>query len=585
VAALVGSQSQGARNPEALIKLGIKYQERQNRDKALELFQQAASLDSGKKIMMRRENGELVSCAEMADYQYARTFMVTFGMMEHHRLEEFVKKYPSSPLVRDAYLDMMRVYFTEEDGEAIYGRMASRFPHDAALANDLAEQVSQYSRILQQGKSDTNLDLSLTLSENALREAGTVSLAQTAQNLAQLQILKGNKDKAEETYGRDFLSEQVKTWTETLISYAEFWLERKQNTEDAEAAVRSALSISPADPSLRRRAAFLYYVRLAKTDKALDIYGPEFLKTIEESPKELYSYFGFWAQWKKNEASAFEALEALLKLKPDSVYYRESAASVMWRAEYRDRALAVFGPEFIAGRQNDMNAQYEYGMFWLQRSSNMDHAVPALVKSLRTIPKSYMNQNQAAKLLLKADKLDDVTAIYGPAYLAEIRDDASALSSYAQFWLAEAKSNKDSVLEALETAARITPLEVWDRMSIARLFRDAGKPDRAEAVYGNEYLKTVESDAEALIRYASFWKRFNLNLFSALDASQRACRAAPENANAWGILAELHVANGNLTEALPAIEKACRLAKLKKDLEKYEALRKQIKAELEKIKK
>ncbi|MCX6563399.1 MAG: hypothetical protein NTU60_07310 [Candidatus Aminicenantes bacterium] len=586
IAALTGPQSQGGRNPEALIKLGIKYQERQDRDKALELFQRAASLDPGKKIMMRRENGERVSCAEMADYQYARTFMVTFGVMDHRRLLEFVDKHPSSPLVRDAYLDLTRgVYFTEEDGVDVYGRMASRFPYDVALANRLADHVAYYSRSVKQGESDANLGLSLMLSENALREAENVSLAQTAQNLAKLQIVKGSMDKAEESYGRKFLSEQIKTWTENLIGYAEFWLERKQNTEDAESAVRLAFSLSPADPGLRRRAAFLYHVRLTNMDKALDVFGPEYLKTILDSPKDLYSYFSFWAQWKKNEASAFEALEALLKQKPDSLYYRVSAASVLWRAEYRDRALAVFGPDFIAGRQEDMNALYEYGMFWLQRDSLLDQAVPALVKSLRAVPKTYMTHYQAAKLLVKNNRLGDATAIFGPEYLIHIRNDASALSMYSQFWLTEAKSNKDSAFEALETAAQLKSLNEWDRMSIARQFFDSGKTDRAEAVYGAEFLKTIGSDAEALIRYASFWKYGNRNLNSALDAAQRASRAAPGNAKAWGILAELYMANADLAQSLQAVDQACSLTKSKKDFEKYETLRKQIKAELEKIKK
>jgi tetratricopeptide (TPR) repeat protein len=495
---------------------------------------------------------------------------------------EFIKKHPSSRLVRDAYLEMTKgIFFSDEDGDAIYGRIFDLFPHDPEIANQLAE-ARQYIRT---DRPDINLDRYLTLSENALREAETVSLPRTAQNLAKLQILKGNLDNAEETYGRDFLADQVKTWTETLIGYAEFWLNRKRNTEDAGAALRLALSLSPVDPSLRRRAAFLYFSPLAKIEKALDIYGPEFLKTIQASPKDLYSYFSFWIGLKSNEASAFEALEALLKLKPDSVYYRDNAASVLLKADYRDRALAVFGPEFIAGRQDDMMALYEYGMFWLQKNSNLDQAMPALLKSLRTIPKSFMTQNQVAKLLLKANRPEDVAAIYGSAYLAGIRDDASALCTYAQFWLMEAKTNKDSALEALETAARITPLSMWDRMRIARLLFDAGKPDRAEAVYGIEYLKTVASDAEALIRYASFWKSINRNLFSALDAARRASQAAPDNANAWGILAELYVANGDLKEALPAIEKACRLTKTKKALEKFEALSKQIKAELEKIKK
>ena len=123
--------------------------------------------------MMRRENGEVVSSKEMAEYQYARTFMVTFGLMDHQHLRDFIKKYPSSPLVRDAYLDVLRMLFIGEEGEEIYGKMIERFPHDPELANRLAEFLGMIG--LGEG-IDKILDLSLGFSTNALRTAESVSL-------------------------------------------------------------------------------------------------------------------------------------------------------------------------------------------------------------------------------------------------------------------------------------------------------------------------------------------------------------------------------------------------------------------------
>jgi hypothetical protein len=518
----------------------------------------------------------------MADYQYARTHVVTFGLIEYRRLEAFIKKYPSSRLVRDAYLDMMTVYFTDADGASVYGRIEEAFPHDLKIANRLAGQAKSYSQYNQKDKKDPNIERSLRMSENALREAGAVSLSETAQNVAQLQILGGNPDKAEQAFGRDYRSEQVKAWAEASIGYAEFWLGRKRNMEDGEAAISLALGLGPEDPGLRRRAAALYLWPLTKPDKALGIYGPEFLKSVQASPRDLFSYFSFWISNKTNEESAFAALEEVLKLNPESVFYRESAASVLSKAGYTDRALAIFGPEFIAGRPDDMNALYEYGAFWIQRNANLENAVPALVKSLRTIPKSYMNQYSIAQMLLRISKPDETLAVYGPDYMAGIRDEPSALATYARFWLNEAKNNRESALEALDLAARAKNLEAWDRMTIARLFLDSGQPSRAEDVYGAGFLKTIQSDAEALIRYSSFWKSINRNLFSALEAARRASQIAPDNGRAWGTLAEAYVADGNLKDASAAIDKACGLSKDQETLEKYESLRKQIKAELEK---
>jgi tetratricopeptide (TPR) repeat protein len=183
---------------------------------------------------------------------------------------------------------------------------------------------------------------------------------------------------------------------------------------------------------------------------------------------------------------------------------------------------------------------------------------------------------------MKAGRLDEASAIFGPEYSKSIRNDPSAISLYARFWLKEAKTNQDSALEALETMARISPLEMWDRRQLAYLFIDVGKPARAEDVYGAAYLKTLGPEVEPLTRYASFWKSVNRNLFSALDAARRACQAAPDNASAWGMLADVCVVTANPKEGLAAVEKVLQLTKSQKDREKYETMKKQIQAALEK---
>jgi hypothetical protein len=90
-AALEGLHAREPGNPEPLLKLAGKYQERQDREKALALSQKALALDPKGTRMMRRENGEVVSFKEMAEYQYARTFMVTFGLMDHKHLRNFIE--------------------------------------------------------------------------------------------------------------------------------------------------------------------------------------------------------------------------------------------------------------------------------------------------------------------------------------------------------------------------------------------------------------------------------------------------------------------------------------------------------------
>ena len=549
----------------------------------MQLFKEAAALDPKGKIMMRQESGQRISCLEMAEYQHARTFIITFGLLEPRYLKEFIRKYPSGRLLKEAYLELSRMQqINDEEGLAFYQDMAAKFPNDPDVSNRFFEQIMRFAT---RPEIKEILERGIELAESARQVLASNSLPQTAQNLAHLQIFKGDPDKAGEAYGRDFLADQIKTWVNALINYAEFWLNRKRNTDDAEAAIGLALTMSPGEAGIRRSAARLYLLAPGKPEKALAIYGPEFLKTIQYSPKDLYDYFSFWIGNKANIDSAMSGLETLLRLKPESVYYRSYSAGMLLRAGYADRALAVFGPEFIALRQNDSNALYEYGDFWIQKNANLESAVSALETAARKSPRSWLRQRQTAELLVKINKLDAALAVFGPGYLPAIREDAMALSEYARFWMVDTKMNKESAMEALETAARLKSLTWMDRRTAASVFLSIGRPDRAEEIYGSGYLQTITGDAEALFRYAQFWMYSNRNLNTALEAAERACKLTKDKPDAWAVLSQLCVIHGRLEEALSAIDKACELATSKKAAEKYETSRKQIKSELEKKKK
>ena len=116
VASLEALTAREPANPEPVIKLAGKYQKRNDRDKALELSLKARDLSAKSGRTMRLENGATVSCSEMAEYQYARTFMVTFGLMNHQPLRKFIDSHPESPLAREAYLDLGRMFSCPTQG-------------------------------------------------------------------------------------------------------------------------------------------------------------------------------------------------------------------------------------------------------------------------------------------------------------------------------------------------------------------------------------------------------------------------------------------------------------------------------------
>jgi len=567
------------KNPEIRIKLGLKYQARYLRKIALPLFKEAAALDPKGTIMMKLDDGEDVSCREMADYQYARTFLVTWGTIEPEHLEKFVRDYPSGRLADEAYMDLTRMTSIEdEEGATAFLKLMAMRPHDPEV---LERYVSQLLRFQNQAEAKKTLDRGLDLAENTVRALEDYDLAHAASNLAELWFLKGDPAKAEDAYGPEFIASRIRRWASALMSYAEFWYAKNRNLEDAEKSVSVSLSLCPADAPLRRAAARIYLYPPGKPEKALEVYGPAFLKSLETNAAELYEYFSFWLVRKTNEESAQSALETLLRLRPESVHYRSSAASAYLKAGHTEKALAVFGPDFIARHAGDHAVLYDYGIFWANRNSNLESAVPALVKASKESPRGYAEQRRAVEALIKAGKPETIREVFGPDYLPYIKDSGLGLGMYAGLWLS-LKENKDSAIQALETASRLPNLDWFDRSYIARYFIQAGLPGRAEDIYGPDYMKSIAGDAKALENYATFWKRMNKNLSSALAAARAACDLAKDNPEAWATLAELLIVDGKPGEALTAIDKAMSLTKSKDSLARFEGVKKKIKEALAK---
>jgi thioredoxin-like negative regulator of GroEL len=475
----VQSLSEGIRrepkNPEFKIRLGMKYQERRLRDIALALFQEAASLDPEAKLRMALDNGEDVSCREMADYQFARAY----GAGKPEYLEKFVRDYPSGRLVGDAYLDLTRFDGLGDKGNTpLFLKMMAARPHDPAV---LERYVSKFLDSQDQVEVRVTLDRGLALAENTVRTLENDDAAGAAMNLAELWLLKGDPGRAEAESGPEFRLSLVRFWAASMLRYAEFWTLKNRNLEDAERAAALALSMCPDDASLRRRVARIYFFAPERPEKAIEVYGPTSLKRIESNAAELYEYFSFWSAHKMNGESAQGALEALLRLKPDSLLYRSMAAEAYLKAGQTERASNIFGPDFLARHPQEHSVLYDYGIFWIQKNANMESAVPALIKAIRESPRNWNDQLRAAMVLSRANKSPVILSVIGPDYLPHIKDDPAALCGYAQFWLRK-NENLASALEAAQAACGLekNSADVWS--TLAELFLANAKPGEALAV-------------------------------------------------------------------------------------------------------
>ena len=117
-------------------------------------------------------------------------------------------------------------------------------------------------------------------------------------NLAKFYLLKGDKEKADRLFGPDFIDGQVSMLGYNLTNYANFWLEEDANQDSAVAMAEKALTLRARRLLLFLQQVAQAYVKTGKDDKALALYGPDYLQN-RANDSALYSYASFWCAKEK----------------------------------------------------------------------------------------------------------------------------------------------------------------------------------------------------------------------------------------------------------------------------------------------
>ncbi len=250
-------------------------------------------------------------------------------------LKAFIKKYPESKLVKQAYSYLGYYYgyqASKEDAGKFFEEYAAKFPEDK---NALGAYVE---RIL---RDKEPVDKGIALAEKLKDLAGYPPNPEYQQNLAQLYVLKGDPAKAEEEFGQDFLDSYLSSGVSALTGYANFWVEQGKNLESAEAVADLAADlVAKVKPDQWYTLAQVagIYVKLDKPDKALAAYGPEFAKKNWGDQNILASYAAFWNRQAKNLDSAVEAARRSVELTSD--YYNNNVlGQVLFKLKKYDEAL------------------------------------------------------------------------------------------------------------------------------------------------------------------------------------------------------------------------------------------------------
>lgn len=322
------------KNIEVVFKLAQKYFGKYDQEKALKLFNEVLAIDPEGKMGTTDYEEEKVTYTEYAEYSLG-VLSVFDRKMNPEPLQAFIKKYPESKMLKSAYFRLSSYYRyrgSKEKAAEFFEEFTSRYPEDPVVLNFYV------SRIIRDKDKD-NLDKGIELAEeiNDIMKYNTDPYYM--KNLAELFALKGDKDKAEEVYGKSFMERKVSGLAYDLRDYANFWAKEKKNTESAEEMMELAIKLNPDSTSILQSAARMY-LRLKKLEKALAVYGPEFIKNYMDDSNALNNYAWFWATRGENLESALETSKKSIELAP-AHHKWDTLSLVYFKLKRYDEALTA----------------------------------------------------------------------------------------------------------------------------------------------------------------------------------------------------------------------------------------------------
>ena len=169
--------------------------------------------------------------------------------------------------------------------------------------------------------------------------------------------------------------------------------------------IKDILKYNP-DPYYMKSFAELHILKEDK-DKAEEVYGETFMDGQASNLfYNLIDYANFWVGKDANLKSAEEMIDLALKLKPDSGYGVRTAASIYIKLDKLEKALNVFGPEYIKEYVDQPGALSRYAWFWANQGENLESALKAAKKSVELNP-SDRTWDTVSQVYLKLKKYSE----------------------------------------------------------------------------------------------------------------------------------------------------------------------------------
>ncbi|UCE22124.1 MAG: tetratricopeptide repeat protein [Candidatus Aminicenantes bacterium] len=336
------------KNVEVVFKLAQKYDDRFNEEKAKELYNKVLALDPNGKKGTTEYNDEQVTYTEYAEFSLG-TLALYSRPGSPEPFKAFIKKYPESKMLRSVYSYLGSYYRragSKEDATQFFEEYISKYPDNPSVLNTYVQRI-----ISDKDNIDKGIELAEKIKEIMRYNPGPSYM----RNLAELYSLKGEKEKVNEVYGKDFMEGRISRLVYDLRDYVNFWVGQESNTESVLDMMELAVKMAPDNFYVVRAVADIY-VKLDKPEKALEVFGPDCVKAYMDDSNSLYSYARFWGNLGKNLESALEAAKKSVEL-AEAPYKWDTLSLVYLKLKKYDEAMKA--AEKAVETAGDQAGRYE----------------------------------------------------------------------------------------------------------------------------------------------------------------------------------------------------------------------------------
>jgi len=321
--ALTAAYAKNSKDVPTVFNIARKWSDRYDEAKANAKYKEVIALDpQGAAGTYTQDYYKItVSYTEFSEFALATASLQMSQKPDLGPVRAFLAKYPQSKLLKQAYQRMSNYYgysAPKEEAAAFFAEYTAKFPNDPMVLYSWLSRIVRDKEPLDKGaelaaKVEEMTSFNPSLSINNL--------------LAQFHLLKGDKAKAEELYGKTFMDDHLSGVGFDLIGYASFWVGRNENLESAVAAAEASLKLQPDSAYFISQTANAY-LKTGHEEKALALYGPAFAKKNAADASALNSYAGFWARQGKNLDDALAAAKKAAEAMPSAYYVWSTLSQV-----------------------------------------------------------------------------------------------------------------------------------------------------------------------------------------------------------------------------------------------------------------